>query len=73
MSRKSIAAKVKAARKKAGLSIYALAKKSGVSTAVIADTEHGRSSPRVETLQRIFRPIGWEVAVSFAPEKRHSR
>jgi len=65
--------KVTAARKKAGYkSLYALSKATGVASGQLSEIEAGKHSPSLETLERIFHPIGWEVVVTFRPKKKRS-
>jgi transcriptional regulator with XRE-family HTH domain len=40
----------------------------GVAPRVLADVEAGRRSPRVETLEKLFRPFGYRVGVVTGPE-----
>ena len=53
-------------------SIYALSKASGVSSSVIRAIERGRSSPTIETLTRIFEPLGWHVRLVLEPPSQRT-
>lgn len=54
--------KIRAAREAAGLSIRALAEKTGLSTATIQYAESGKAVPRVSTLEKIAAACGVTVA-----------
>lgn len=56
------AVKIKAARENAGLTIRALAEKTGLSTATIQYAESGKSVPRVNTLEKIAAACGVTIA-----------
>ena len=51
------------ARRKAGLTLRALADRAGTSHATLAAYEAGRKSPRVDTLDRILRAAGFSADV----------
>lgn len=51
-------------RVRAGLSLRALAERSGTSHATLAAYEAGRIVPRVDTLDRILRAAGFESDIS---------
>ena len=71
MSRKSIAALVKAASKRAGYpTYYALSQAADVSLNTVRSVWLGQSSPSVDTLERIFDAIGWDVLVTVRPAKK---
>ena len=71
MSRKQLAARIVAARKRAGYSSrYQLRDVSGVATSTLGSIENGEVSPSVETLEKIMKAIGWQVNVTFRPETR---
>ena len=53
--------KIRAARENAGLSIRALAEKTGLSTATIQYAEAGKRVPQVETLEKIANACGVSV------------
>ncbi|HEX9466787.1 MAG TPA: helix-turn-helix transcriptional regulator [Acidimicrobiia bacterium] len=55
------------ARKRAGLSLRALAARADTSHSALAAYEAGRKVPTVETLNRIVRAAGYEVAVELTP------
>ena len=57
------------ARKKAGLSQTALAKKMGVSQAVIGRLESGQNSPTIDTLAKAARALGGELVVHVRKQK----
>jgi hypothetical protein len=50
-------------------SAYRAGKLTGVNSRDIGRIISGQVSPSIETLERLFQPIGWEVAVSFFPRK----
>lgn len=50
------------ARRHAGLSQRALARKAGVPHSTVARIELGRLSPRADTLERLMRTAGWTLA-----------
>jgi len=50
------------ARRHAGLSQRALARKAGVPHSTVARIELGRLSPRADTLERLIRTAGWTLA-----------
>ena len=56
------AVKIKAARENAGLTIRALAEKTGLSTATIQHAESGKAVPRVNTLEKIANACGVAIA-----------
>lgn len=56
------AVKIKAARENAGLTIRALAEKTGLSTATIQYAESGKAVPRVRTLEKIANACGVAIA-----------
>lgn len=56
------AVKIKAARENAGLTIRALAEKTGLSTATIQYAESGKAVPRVNTLEKIANACGVAIA-----------
>lgn len=56
------ALKIKQARENAGLSIRALAEKTGLSTATIQYAESGKSVPKMNTLEKIAKACGVSVA-----------
>ena len=52
------------------LSTYRAEKMTGINSRNIGQIVAGKVSPSIETLERLFRPIGWEVAVSFFPANK---
>jgi len=61
---------IRSALKQAGYKTnYAAAKAIGIDPRTLDRLQKGEVSPSIETLERIFHPIGWEVAVSFFPRK----
>jgi transcriptional regulator with XRE-family HTH domain len=61
------AAIIRTTRRRAGLSLRALARRAGTSHATLAAYEAGRKVPSVETLDRIVRSAGYELEVGVAP------
>ncbi|QXC61948.1 helix-turn-helix domain-containing protein [Aquihabitans sp. G128] len=55
------------ARHHSGLSLRALAQRAGTSHATISAYEQGRKVPSVETLARLVRAAGFELAVELEP------
>jgi transcriptional regulator with XRE-family HTH domain len=51
------------ARKRAGLTQAELARRAGTSQPVISAYEHGRRDPSIETLRRLVRAAGAELAL----------
>lgn len=51
-------------RRKAGLSQQQLAERSGIPQPTIARIEGGRTRPRLDTLERLLRACGYEIAVA---------
>ena len=61
---------IRAARQRAGHpTIYSMAKATGLSSGQLSELEAGKYSPSVDTLEKIFDAIGWEVAVTFRPRR----
>ena len=58
------AVKIKAARESAGLTIRALAEKTGLSTATIQHAESGKAISRVSTLEKIASACGFRAIAS---------
>jgi transcriptional regulator with XRE-family HTH domain len=68
MPTNELALLIESALKKAGYhSNYAAAKAIGMDPHSLHRIRRGEVSPSIETLERIFNPIGWEVQVSFFP------
>lgn len=63
MSMNEIPATIKAAREENGMSVYALAKKSGLSCTHCYAIEAGIKSPSIETLSRIFSALDLTIYV----------
>lgn len=55
------------ARKRAGLTQAELARRAGTSQPVISAYEHGRRDPSIETLRRLVRATGAELALGVGP------
>lgn len=55
------------ARKRAGLSLRSLAARADTSHSTLAAYEAGRKVPTVETLDRIVRAAGYELALDLVP------
>ena len=55
------------ARRSAGLTLRALAARSGTSHATLAAYESGRVTPRVDTLERVLRAAGYDVGMTLRP------
>jgi len=55
------------ARRRAGLSLRALAARADTSHSALAAYEAGRKVPTVDTLDRIVRAAGWEVGLELVP------
>jgi transcriptional regulator with XRE-family HTH domain len=58
---------IRTARRRAGLSLRALARRAGTSHATVAAYEAGRKVPSVDTMQRIVRAAGLSVEVELRP------
>ncbi len=70
MPRHQLAALVIAARKRAGYDTrYQFAKAADVPASTLRDLENGKTSPSVETLEKIMHAIDWDVVVTFQPRK----
>jgi transcriptional regulator with XRE-family HTH domain len=52
------------ARKRAGLTQVELARRAGTTQPVISAYEHGRRDPTIETLRRLVRAAGAELALA---------
>lgn len=57
----SIGEKVRKIRKEKGLSIMDLKEKTGLSKSTISDLENNKSSPTIDTLQKIADALGVDV------------
>ena len=61
------------ARRRAGVSQAALARRAGTSQATISAYESGRKQPSVETLSRLLAALGCRLAVEAGGARRPSR
>lgn len=61
------AALLRLARRRAGLSLRALAQAAGTSHATLSQYESGRKVPRFDTLTRIVRAAGFALDVQLEP------
>lgn len=55
------------------LSTYRAEQLTGVDSKSIGRILSGQVSPSIETLEKLFQPIGWEVAVEFFPHSQGNR
>lgn len=55
---------IRTARRRAGLTLRALAERSGTSHATLAAYEHGRKVPRADTLIRILDAAGFDLVAT---------
>ncbi|MCB0962569.1 MAG: helix-turn-helix transcriptional regulator [Acidimicrobiales bacterium] len=62
-----VATTIRRARRRAGLSLRALAARAGTSHATIAAYEHGRKVPTADTLDRLIRAAGFEADLRLVP------
>jgi|ERR1041384_387103 transcriptional regulator with XRE-family HTH domain len=62
---------IRMARRQAGLTQDALAKRAATSQAAISSYESGSRSPSVETLSRILAAAGFELRMRLAEPDRH--
>ncbi len=51
------------------LSTYQAEQRTGVNNRNIAQIVAGEVSPSVETLEKLFGAIGWEVTITFTPKE----
>ena len=58
---------VREARRRAGLTQRELAGRAGTTQSALARLESGRSSPSVESVERLMRLCGFQLIVSLAP------
>lgn len=58
---------LRTARRRAGLSLRALAQRAGTSHATLLAYERGTKAPRVDTLARILRAAGFATDLVLAP------
>lgn len=61
----SIGEKVRKIRKEKGLSIMDLKEKTGLSKSTISDLENDKSSPTIDTLQKIANALGVDIKEFF--------
>ena len=57
--------RIREIRKSKGISVYKIAKETGISPNHINDLECGRRNPSVETLKRLIVPLGISLAELF--------
>lgn len=69
MSDDTFAARLRAARERAGLSVQQLAEAASLSRQGIYDLEAGRSEPGLETAQRLASALGADLAGPAAPAR----
>ena len=62
--RVEIVSQIVMARKKSKLSQRGLSKESGIPQAVIARFERGNTDPRLMTMLRILRPLGYKLTIA---------
>ena len=62
---KAFGARFRKVRKQNGITIESLAEKSNVSRFCISNIEHGRSSPKVITLEKLAEGMGISAAAFF--------
>lgn len=58
---------LRAARRRSGLTLRALAARAGTSHATLAAYESGRKVPAVATLDRLLRAAGYQATIDLAP------
>jgi transcriptional regulator with XRE-family HTH domain len=58
---------LRGARRRSGLTLRALAGRAGTSHSTLAAYEAGRKVPSVETLDRVVRAAGYELAIELTP------
>jgi predicted transcriptional regulator len=73
LKKTSVARLIRDARKRAGLSQRALARRAGTTQAVVARLELGEASPVVSTLQKLVDAAGFEIAATLRPKARLDR
>ena len=70
MSRQDLSTLLRAAIAAAGYqSTYAAAKAMGIDNRWLGQILKGEVSPTVDTLEKLFGAIGWEVVITFAPKE----
>lgn len=55
---------ISAEMRKRSVTVYRLAKESGVSTASISGILSGENSPTLTTLEKLLKPLGLKICVS---------
>lgn len=60
----NLAAVIKDARQRRGLTVYALAKQSGVSCTHLYAIEAGKKSPSLDVLSKVFDALGLRLEVT---------
>ena len=70
MSRTAIATLLRSAIAAAGFqSTYAAAKAMGIDSRWLGRILAGEVSPTVDTLEKLFHAIGWDVTITFTPRE----
>ena len=70
MSRTAIATLLRSAIAAAGFqTTYAAAKAMGIDNRWLGQILAGEVSPTVDTLEKLFHAIGWEVTITFTPRE----
>lgn len=70
MSRTTIATLLRSALAAAGYqTTYAAAKAMGIDSKWLGQILAGEVSPTVDTLEKLFHAIGWEVTITFTPRE----
>jgi len=70
MSRTAIATLLRSAIAAAGFqTTYAAAKAMGIDSKWLGQILAGEVSPTVDTLEKLFHAIGWEVTITFTPRE----
>ena len=70
MSRTAIATLLRSAIAAAGYqSTYAAAKAMGIDSKWLGQILAGEVSPTVDTLEKLFHAIGWDVTITFTPRE----
>ena len=70
MSRQSLSTLLRAAIAAAGFqSTYAAAKAMGIDSKWLGQILAGEVSPTVDTLEKLFGAIGWDVVITFTPRE----
>ena len=70
MSRNTLSTLLRSAIAAAGYqSTYAAAKAMGIDNRWLGQILAGQVSPTVDTLEKLFEAIGWEVTITFTPKE----